>query len=298
MNRSKTWLFGMVLLVNMGAWVAVTSANNARPFWTEKSAFIEGDELFVVGIASKAKTAEEGRQQAFERGKVELMNYAQVTTLEAKGLLIETQMTFEDQNEDGSITVYRLLRVPLDKLLALQGRVQTQSKAQEQAMENARRELLVVQKSLSEKERQAEALLKALSNELRSKGLAPSQPTGSVVDDLKQAESALSKQDSEAELILSQARQRVRVKEQKKEDFYRITVQKNRAMCTRLEAGMTKQEVRALHGEPEGIDDNVKVEIPGVYGYKPDRWRYGSALVAIFFDKVGEAVKIHGCEGK
>ena len=37
---------------------------------------------------------------------------------------------------------------------------------------------------------------------------------------------------------------------------------------------------------------------PGVYGYKPDRWRYGSALVGIFFDKTGEAVKIYGCESK
>lgn len=266
MNLLKVWLCSMALMVSVGVGWAVgearASAKDTRPFWTEKSAFIEGDELFVVGIARKAKTAEDGRQQAFERGKIELMNYAQVTTLEAKGLAIETQMTFEESSADGSVTVYRLLRVPVDKLLAIQGRVQSESKAHEQGLEKARQELLVVQKSLSEKERQAEALLKTLSNELRSKGLAPSQPTGSLVNDLKQAETVLSKQDNEAELILSQARQRVRIKEQKKEDFFRITVQKNTAMCTRLEAGMTKQEVRALHGEPEGIDENVKVEIP------------------------------------
>ena len=204
MNFSRVWLYGMALIVSacVGGAVAVgearASGKDTRPFWTEKSAFIEGDELFVVGIATKAKTAEDGRQQAFERGKIELMNYAQVATLEAKGLGIETQMTFEEGNSDGSVTVYRLLRVPLDKLLAIQGRVQSQSKVQEQGVENARQELLVVQKSLSEKERQAEALLKLLSSELRSRGITPTPPTGSVVNDLKQAETVLSKQDGEA----------------------------------------------------------------------------------------------------
>ena len=30
-----------------------------RPFWTEKSAFLEGEDLFVVGEASHAHTLEE-----------------------------------------------------------------------------------------------------------------------------------------------------------------------------------------------------------------------------------------------
>ena len=70
-----------------------------------------------------------------------------MTTLEANGLRIETQMTFEEPNADGSVTVYRLLRAPLDKLLAMQGRVQNQSKAQEHGLEKARQELLIVQHS-------------------------------------------------------------------------------------------------------------------------------------------------------
>ena len=122
-----------------------------RPFWTEKSAFLEGEDLFVVGVASHARTLEEGRQQAFERGKIELMNYAQVTTLEAQGLIIETQMTYEEVNEDGTATVFRLLRVPVLRLLEIQGQLQSQGHAQGHALDHARQELLVHKHSLEDK---------------------------------------------------------------------------------------------------------------------------------------------------
>lgn len=331
MNFLKVWLGGMALIVSVGVGVAVgearASGKDTRPFWTEKSAFIEGDELFVVGIASRVKTAEDGRQQAFERGKVELMNYAQVTTLEAKGLAIETQMTFEESNADGSVTVYRLLRVPVDRLLAIQGRVQSQSKAYEEGLEKARQELLVVQKSLAEKEREAETLLKVLSTELRSKGLTPTPPTGSVVNDLRQAETTLSKQDSEAAMILGQVRQRVRSDQQK-----------NEARCARLERGMTKQEVRALLGEPdedsmglmnpiaikqatapEKMDDRLSAGTAtakhagedAIKTYEESlkrlktheanngKWLYGRAgRLTVYFDSVGEVSNIYGCKNK
>lgn len=128
-----------------------------RPFWTDKSSFIEGEDLFVVGIASNAKTVEEGRKHAFENGKVELMNYAQVTNIEAKGLVIETQMTFEEPNPNGTVTVFRLLRVPASKLVAIQGRLKEESRVQEQAVEKARIDLDATQQSLARKQRQLEA---------------------------------------------------------------------------------------------------------------------------------------------
>lgn len=59
------------------------------------------------------------------------MNFAQITSLESQGLVIETQMTFEEPNADDTVTVYRLLRVPAAKLVAIQGRLQAQSRAQE-----------------------------------------------------------------------------------------------------------------------------------------------------------------------
>ena len=120
---------------------ALPAGHENQPFWTEKSAFVEGDDLFVVGVATKARSFEEGRKQAFEQGKIELMNYAQITSLEAQGLVIETQMTYEELNPEGTVTVYRLLRVPAAKLVAIQGRLNEQARAQEQSLEKTRQEL-------------------------------------------------------------------------------------------------------------------------------------------------------------
>ena len=128
------------------------AARDGRPFWTEKSAFIEGDDLYVVGVASNSKTVEDGRKQAFENGKLELMNFAQVTSLEARGLVIETQMTFEEPQSNGTVTVYRLLRVPTDKLRTIQDNLRTQTVVQEQALEKAQRDLQAVQQSLARKQ--------------------------------------------------------------------------------------------------------------------------------------------------
>jgi hypothetical protein len=96
-----------------------------RPFWAEKTSFIEGNDLYVVGVASGLPTREQARQQAFEHGKMEVMNFAQVPNLKALGLVVETQMTHEEPNQDGTITVFRLLRVPIEKILALQRRGQS-----------------------------------------------------------------------------------------------------------------------------------------------------------------------------
>lgn len=112
----------LALLLSGTCLSSVFAARESRPFWTEKSAFIEGEVLFVVGIASKARTPEEGRRRAFEHGKIELMDFAQLTDVEERGMFIETQMTYEEVNSDGTFTIFRLLRVPLDRLMALQER--------------------------------------------------------------------------------------------------------------------------------------------------------------------------------
>lgn len=195
------------------------AAGDSRPFWTEKTAFVEGDDLFVVGVASKASTAEAGRQQAFEHGKIELMNYAQVTSLEAQGLVIETQMTYEEPHPDGTVTVYRLLRVPAAKLVAIQGRLETESRAQEQALEKARSELLTIQQSLSEKAQR-----------------------------LRQTEAQLLAQEQEFETIAKRAHARIR---QEQEAFQK--------RCKHLEIGMTKQEVTGVMGRPTRVVPQASV---------------------------------------
>jgi septal ring factor EnvC (AmiA/AmiB activator) len=158
---SAVFLTLALLAVAMLLQPSAFAANEARPFWTEKSAFIEGDELFVVGMASRANTAEEGRQQVFERGRIELMNYAHVSSLEAQGLVIETQMTYEETNLDGTVNVFRLIHVPADKLIAIQSRLQTQTRSQEEALEQSRQGLADVRASLSKEQKQLDVQARA-----------------------------------------------------------------------------------------------------------------------------------------
>ena len=153
-----------------------------RPFWTKQSSFVEGEDLFVVGMALHAPTVEEGKKRAAENAKVELINFAQVTDLEAKGLVIDTQMTFEEApNPLGMMTVYQLLRVPAKKLMEIQAHVQEQTRLQEQAFEKSKRDLQLVQQAvvsryqrLEEQHRQIQDTLNSVSRlqeSLREKAL-------------------------------------------------------------------------------------------------------------------------------
>ena len=139
---NRLWIVvlgGVCSLITLLPASAVPAGHENQPFWTEKSAFVEGDDLFVVGVATKARSFEEGRKQAFEQAKIELMNYAQITSLEAQGLVIETQMTYEEPNPEDGI-VCRLLRVPAVKFVAIQGRLNEQARAQEQSLDKTRQE--------------------------------------------------------------------------------------------------------------------------------------------------------------
>lgn len=81
----------------------------AKPFWTEKAAYEEGDKIYFVGTFSNATTIEEGRINAFEAAKTELINYTQIS--DVSGLTIHTQMNYEEKNKAGNFDVYRLLWV-------------------------------------------------------------------------------------------------------------------------------------------------------------------------------------------
>jgi len=99
----------------------VCSTSNAspldRPFWTEKSAYIEGNIFYAIGVASNAQTIEAGRQIAFQNGVREMLNYAQIT--EIGTLAIETQMTYEELTQQNSYNVFRLLKVNLNQLIKI-----------------------------------------------------------------------------------------------------------------------------------------------------------------------------------
>jgi hypothetical protein len=171
------FLLWMVLTVQLFSVVPCWAETNKRPFWTKQSSFMEGEDLLVVGIALHAETVEEGRKRAFENAKVELMNFAQVTDVEAKGLVIETQTTFEETNPIGNVTVYHLLRVPAKKLVEIQGHLQEQTRLQGQAFEKSQRDLQQVQQAvvsryqrLEEQNRQIQETLDSMSRLQESLG--------------------------------------------------------------------------------------------------------------------------------
>lgn len=92
---------------------SVQAQSSHRPFWTEQAMFRFGGELYFVGVASCARTAEEGRTRAFEAALNELQGYAQ--DRDTSHLLVATQMIYEEPNSPacphGSTSVWRLLRV-------------------------------------------------------------------------------------------------------------------------------------------------------------------------------------------
>lgn len=245
---------------------------NERPWWAERSTFVEGDTLYAVGVASHAKTVEDGRQQAFERGAMELTNFSQITSLEAQGLVIETQMTFEESNSDGTVNIYRLLRVPIAKLLSVQSQLRSKSSATEQQLHEGRRELEMKRAALRQKEQEAETLLQQLRSQLGEQEAKSSQGTP-VVQRLKEASIQVEKRAEDTEVVIQSAQQRIAMGNEER-----------KAMCARLIKGMTKAEVAAVLGEPTARD-----HIHALYYGREKR-------ISIAFDNyTGEAKFIYGC---
>lgn len=278
----RLWIafyFVVLLAITLLPASALPAGHENQPFWTEKSAFMEGDDLFVVGVATKARSFEEGRKQAFEQGKIELMNYAQVTSLEAQGLVIETQMTYEEPNPEGTVTVYRLLRVPAAKLVAIQGRLKEQARGQEQALEKTKQELIALQRSLIEKQnaleghttslqeksqrievqqRQVEGLLKQFAAKIPGISATGSQTTDSLMKQMKEAESQLDEQERLLTEVSMRAKSRI---EQESQGFIK--------KCKYLSYGMTKEEVRAIMGAPHDV---YKYPLSQSWNYNGRTW--------------------------
>ena len=309
-TRQAISVVGVVLAGILFSASFTWAAKDARPFWTEKSSFIEGEELFVVGVASKARTVEEGRRQAFEQGKVELMNFAQITSLEAQGLVIETQMTFEEPNPDGTVTVYRLLRVPAAKLVSIQERLQAQGRAHEQTLDQSRGELVAIQQSLAQKQhelesrskgmqdtlamvsqlqvtlgekaakldqqqRQVEQMLQQINANLQSNSMSTnrSAPGKSLTDQLKETGAKLDASEQELSRLSRQVQERVQSRSQK--------------ACRYVTPGMNPAEVKRLLGDPDGEKKGYSFE-------KGNTWAYGTTIVQ--FNWQGVVLSTSSCQ--
>ena len=119
--RIKGSVFGFVLLLTSLMIDAAQGHSSQRPFWTEQAMFQFGEELYFVGVASCARTREEGRNRAFDNALDELRDYAQ--DRDTSRLFIDTQMIYEEPQSpscpEGTTSVWRLLRVDRSKLTHL-----------------------------------------------------------------------------------------------------------------------------------------------------------------------------------
>ncbi len=277
----------LVFALGMIAAPSGYAAKDGRPFWTEKSAFMEGEDLYVVGVASNVKTAEEGRRQAFEQGKIELMNYAQVTSLEAQGLVIETQMTFEEDNRDGTVTVFRLLRVPVNKLVAVQGRIQARTTAQEQVLDQSRRDLEKRAQALEQQQRHVQQLLQQLLAKFPEKknepiALSNTQvpPTDSLEASIRSIERRLESEEHKVIEIAKRARDRIKTEEETAH-----------VRCKYLVEGMRKNEVVGIMG------NNLRSGGEGLGNYFENVWSYGtSKKLVLEFGEDNQLHRVSNCD--
>tara|TARA_Y100000034_G_C6910321_1_gene424373 strand:- start:3202 stop:3864 length:663 start_codon:yes stop_codon:yes gene_type:complete len=89
----------------------------AKPFWTEKTTYQEGDRVYFVGVSTNNSSLEEGRKKALNNAKSEISNFLQISNL--NNFTFHTQMNYEEETESG-YTVYRLMWADREELLNIQ----------------------------------------------------------------------------------------------------------------------------------------------------------------------------------
>ena len=280
---SRTILSVLVLLFSLPSSSAIAGQ---RPFWTEKSTFIEGDTLYAVGVASNSNTIEAGREQAFRQGSIEVMNYAQIANLERTGITLETQMTYEEQNRNGTYNVYRLLRTDIRKLLAGQKRQQTTTQARmkelnrmleinralidsfvakRRELENANHQLDTTQEELAVFARRGQEALQELES-VKQSALRKQEELDhlyrTIAERVHRREAALQKlrekkaefdsQDLELKLLFAEIQNRVANRSQKAKTY--------------VVGGMTTSDVISLLGQPDSVKSKLGSHQTWYYG--------------------------------
>lgn len=185
--------------------------------------------------------------------------------------------------------------MPVAKLIAIQGNLQAQGRAQEKALDQARQEFRLLQESLAQKQleletrtrtvqqalvqisqlqttlsekaqkidqqqRQVEQLLQQLASKYQVRG---PQAGGATFDALKQAEAQLEKREQDLDDIYGRAVERIRASSQK--------------VCKYVVRGMKPSEVRNLLGEPDGR--KFSFESNNVWAYGNNEVHFNSQAV-------------------
>ena len=279
----RAMIVGLVLCLGFPSWSAFA---DRRPFWTEKSTFIEGDHLYAVGVASSSKTVEAGRDQAFHRGKIEVMNYAQIANLDGTGITLETQMIYEEPNPDGTYNVYRLLKTDVRKLLAGQRRRQTTTQARmtelnqmieinraliegfvakRQELENAKMQLDSTKTELAVMARRGKETLQELEAvkqyafqkqeelDIMYRALQERiRNREAAIQKLREQKAEYDSQDVELRALFSEIKTRVVTRSEQAKKY--------------LVGGMTKNDVIALLGQPDSIKSQLGNNQTWYYG--------------------------------
>lgn len=177
---NNLWPKQLPLVLTLILYTAIGWTEGGRPFWTEKSAYVEGDFLYTVGLASNAKTREDGRKNSFANGRQEISNFIQLSDLDK--IEIETQMTFEEPAEKGAFNVYRLLKTDYSALVHLKELKEEKAQAQIAQFNLAQQKAVVVRKKQVESIRQTQAELQTLDGQYEALVNSISETTRQAID--------------------------------------------------------------------------------------------------------------------
>ena len=313
-------LFGATFLILSITWISAEFVNAARPFWTKTPSYIEGEFLYVVGTVSGMASLAEAKQQALIHGKLELMNFAQISEVGAEGLTLETRHTYVEKNPDGSVNVFQLLRIPASNVLEAQARLHVQRKAQAAELKASQKNLAIVRKVLLTRQQTIDeqtASIDTLIQRINKKQQAYTQKTQEI--DKRQAEitqlevalegkfASIDEQMKQVNVLLEQYKTKGEAQTEKLGDLKAEEgkIQENEAAIQRIQQailarlektenmachyvspGMSPKDVKDVLGKPAGEKHSYANE-------RYDTWAYGTTKVN--FDAQGVVGSVTGC---
>ncbi|GJL56753.1 MAG: hypothetical protein NPIRA02_38850 [Nitrospirales bacterium] len=309
-------LFTILSLISIGA----EPIHAARPFWTQSSSYIEGEFVYLVGTVSNMKSLREAKQQALVHGKLELMNFAKISEIDAEQLVVETRHSYVEKNPNGSVNVFQLLRIPTSAVLEAQNRLHAQREAQavklkasQEQLANIQNILLTRQQTIDEQTASLDTLIAHITkkqqeyvrqtqeidkrqSEITQLELTLEETFTSIDEQMKQVSHLLKqyKTKGDAQRLKLQSLKETEGKLQENEEkIQRIQhailtrIRKTGHMaCQYVSPGMAPADVKKVLGQPSGEKHSYANE-------RYDTWAYGTSTVN--FDAQGVVESVTGC---
>ncbi|WP_454061157.1 hypothetical protein [Candidatus Nitrospira salsa] len=303
--------------------ISVEPTHAARPFWTKSSSYIEGEFVYLVGMVSNMHSLPEAKQQALVHGKLELMNFAKISEIDAEQLVLETRHSYVEKNPNGSVNVFQLLRIPTSAVLEAQTRLHAQRQAQAAKLEasqeqlaNIQNMLLTRQQTIDEQTASIDTLLGHITEkqqgytqktqeidqrqaEISQLELTIEEKFASIDDQMKQVSHLLQqyKTKGEAQTIkLNRLKEEEAKLQENEEEIQRIQqavltrLKKTGTMaCQYISPGMEPADVKKVLGNPSGEKHSYANE-------RYDTWAYGTSKVN--FDAQGVVESVAGCQNQ